>query len=83
MVADDESSVAFEGRLRDAATNEVVGTVADREAQQYAPVSVRGLTWYSHAETIIDDWARQFVQVASRKPGETVKDTDAFTLKPW
>lgn len=56
---------------------------ADRESQQYAPIPVRGLTWYSHAETIITDWSRQFVQIANRKPGEKVKDTDPFTLKPW
>ena len=79
----DVSTCAFEGRIRDAATGEIVATMADREAQQYAPVSVRGLTWYSNAETIITQWADQFVKVANRKPGETVKDVDAFTLKPW
>ncbi len=57
--------------------------VADREAEQLAIVSVRGMTWYSHAKTMIDQWARQFVQVANRKPGEKVEDTEAFTLKPW
>ena len=83
MVAKDTSTVAFEGRVRDAATKEVVATVADREAQQLAYVSVRGFTWYSNAETIITQWADQFVKVANRKPGETVKDVEAFTLKPW
>jgi hypothetical protein len=83
MIAKDESSVAFEARLRDASTKEVIAMVADREAEQFAPVSVRGLTWYSHAETMVDQWAQQFVEIANRQPGETVKDTDAFTLKPW
>lgn len=83
MIADDKSSVAFEARVLDASTREVIAMAADRESQQYAPISVRGLTWYSHAESAITDWAKQFVQIANRKPGETVKDTDPFTLKPW
>ena len=57
--------------------------VADREAEQQAAVSVRGLTWYSHAHSIIGTWADQFVKTANRKPGETVEDTKSFTLKPW
>jgi hypothetical protein len=83
MVAKDTSTCAFEARIRDASTREIVATVADREAQQLAVVSVRGLTWYSNAETIITQWSEQFVQIANRKPGETVKDVDTFTLKPW
>ena len=82
-MANDVSTVAFEARLREASTREVVGMVADREAEQKAAVSVRGLTWYSHAHSIIDTWADQFVKTANRKPGETVEDTKAFTLKPW
>ena len=83
MIGNDQSSAAFEARVRDGATNEVIAMAADRESEQFAPVSVRGLTWYSHAKTMIDQWATQFVQVANRKAGEKVKDTDAFTLKPW
>src|SRR5262249_7546558 len=81
--ADDKSSVAFEARGRDASTNEVLVMAADRETEQFAPVSVRGLTWYSHAHTIIDAWAQQFVQLENRQQGEVVADTSAMTLKPW
>jgi hypothetical protein len=83
FLSKDESSAAFEARVRDAGTGEVIAMAADREAEQFAPVSVRGLTWYSHAKVMIDNWAKQFVQVANRKPGEKIEDTDAFTLKPW
>ena len=83
FIASDQSSVAFEGRVRDCATNEVIAMAADRETEQYAPVSVRGLTWYGHSEFIITQWANQFVKTLDRKPGETVKGTDTFTLQPW
>lgn len=82
-IAQDSSSVAFEARVRDAATGEVVAMAADRESEQWAPVTVRGLTWYSHAEAIIAQWSTQFVQVFNRKPGETVKGTAPITLQPW
>lgn len=82
-MAEDVSTTAFEGRVRAASTREVVAMVADREAEQKALVSVRGLTWYSHAHVIIDAWADQFVKVANRRPGEVVEDTKPLTLKPW
>ena len=82
-VAGDQSSAAFEARVSDASTNEIIAMAADRESEQFAPISVRGLTWYSHAKTMIQQWSKQFVQIANRKPHEMVKDTDAFTLKPW
>ncbi len=82
-VANDKSTVAFESRTRDAATNEVVMLAADREAEQYAPIDLRGLTWYSDAEGIIDDWSRQYVQVTNAKPGEKVAGYSTFRLLPW
>lgn len=81
--AEDQSSVAFEARLRDGSTNETIVMAADREVEQRSLVTVRGLTWYAHAHSIIDTWAKQFVQLENRKPGEIVEDSSAITLKPW
>ncbi len=81
-IANDKSSVAFEARLRNGATGEVVVLAADREAEQYAPIDLRGLTWYSDAEGIIDDWARQFVNITNAAPGENVERTPTFRLLP-
>jgi hypothetical protein len=82
-VAGDQSSAAFEARLRVASTREIVAMSSDREGQQFAPVTVRGLTWYSHAQAIFDLWSAKFVEVANRQPGERVPPIDTFTLKPW
>jgi hypothetical protein len=82
-VASDKSSVAFEARTRDAATGEIVMLAADREAEQFAPVDLRGLTWYSDAEGIIDEWSRQLVLVVKAKPGEKVSGSPTFRLLPW
>jgi hypothetical protein len=82
-IASDKSTVAFEARTRDAATGEIVMLAADREAEQFAPIDLRGLTWYSDAEGIIDEWSKQFVLVVKAKPGEKVPGSSTIRLLPW
>ncbi|MGZ8159722.1 MAG: DUF3313 family protein [Methylobacter sp.] len=74
---------AFEGRLRDLQTGEVVATFADRDMQDAGPLDLTRLTWYGPAKSIMDQWAKQFVQIANRQPGEMITDPTAFTLRPF
>ena len=74
---------AFEGRLRDLQTGEVVATFADRDMQDVGPIDLTRLTWYGPAKGIMDMWATQFVQIANRKSGEVISDPIAFTLRPF
>lgn len=76
-------TAAFEGRLRDLQTGEIVATFADRDTQDVGPLDLTRLTWYGPAKGIMDQWAEQFVQIANRKPGESVTDPTAFTLRPF
>ena len=78
-----KSTVAFEGRMKDGETKEVVALFADRESQKYSPVNVKDLTWYGHARSIIREWADQFVRMASKAPTEIIKDSPPFDLRPW
>ena len=78
-----KATVAFEAKINDTATGNVLAMMADREQGKVAPVNLRALTWYGEANVIIDEWAGQFVQIANKRPGETVKDSSPFTLKPW
>jgi uncharacterized protein DUF3313 len=77
------SSVAFEARMKDGASNKVVAMFADREAEKFSLVNVKDLTWYGHAKAILREWADQFVKIANKQPGEIVKDSPPFDLKPW
>lgn len=77
------STVAFEARMRDGATKEIVAMFADRESEKYFPVNLKDLTWYGHAKAIIKEWANQFVKIANQQPGEIIKDSPLFDLKPW
>jgi hypothetical protein len=74
---------AFEGRLRDLQTGEVVATFADRNMQDIGPLDLTRLTWYGPAKGIMDMWSKQFVQIANRKPGEVITDPVALTLRPF
>jgi hypothetical protein len=74
---------AFEGRLRDMETDEVVATFADRDMQDAGPLDLTRLTWYGPAKGIMERWAKQFVEIANKKPGEVVGDPTAFTLRPF
>jgi len=76
-------TAAFEGRLRDLRTGEVVATFADRDTQDAGPIDLTRLTWYGPVKGIMDRWAEQFVQIANRKPGEVITDPTAFTLRPF
>ena len=76
-------TVAFEAKIIDNTDGQVLAMVADREQGKVAPINLRALTWYGEANVIIDEWADQFVQVAKKSPGEVVKDSSPFTLKPW
>jgi uncharacterized protein DUF3313 len=82
-VANDKSFVAFEARIKDANTGEVLILAADRESEDFAIIDLRAFKWYTHAHAIIDNWSRQWVQVIEHKPGEKIKDSDTFRLLPW
>ena len=78
-----QSTVAFEARLKDTTTGQTVAIFADRAYATARPIDLKGFTWYGNAEDIVKQWAKQFVEVANRRPGEIIKRAGAFSLKPW
>jgi hypothetical protein len=54
-----------------------------RPSEKFSLVNVKDLTWYGHAKAILREWADQFVKIANKQPGEIVKDSAPFDLKPW
>src|SRR3954468_3106257 len=81
--AGDKSSAAFEARVRDAASGEIILQAGDREQEDFALIDLRGFKWYTHIHAIIDNWSKQWVRVLDQKPGEKIKDTDTIRLLPW
>jgi hypothetical protein len=82
-IAQDKSSAAFEARVKVAATGEVVMLAADRESEQLSIIDLRGLTWYSDVDGMIDEWSKEAVQIANAKPGDKVEPYSTFRLLPW
>ena len=78
-----KGSVAIEGRVRQADTGKIVAKFADREKGKFGPINLRRATWYGEQRKIIREWADQWVKIANAEPGEKVKETKTFTLRPW
>jgi hypothetical protein len=83
QTATTHSTVAFEARMKDGGTSNVVAMFADRESEKFSLVNVKDLTWYGHAKAILREWADQFVKITNKQPGEIVKDSAPFDLRPW
>ena len=76
-------SIAIEGKLVNSATGEVVFQFADREADQYAVVSVKNYQQYGFIDQIIANWAKQFEEFTRTPTDRSVNDTWGFTLNPF
>lgn len=74
---------AFEGRLRDGGTGEVLARFKDREYGQFAPISAADLTWYVHSRDTIRDWAEEIAEVCESAPGKRIDRASTITLRPW
>jgi len=56
--------VGMEGKVIDGKTGEVLVMFTDREKDDVAIINLNDFTWYGHSRHIIDEWARQFSELA-------------------
>lgn len=78
-----QGTTAFEGRLRDGKTQEVLAEFKDQEYGQFDLVSVRDMTWFMHSQHTIRQWSEELVAMCRRAPDEAVAPMSTVTLKPW
>ena len=78
-----ESTVAFEAKMKDSGTGDILAMFADRQVKKIRIIDFKAFTWYAHGREIIREWAEQFVKLANKRPGEVIEGSSAFTLKPW
>jgi hypothetical protein len=76
-------TTAFEGRLRDGSTNQVIAEFKDREHGQLDVVSIDDLTWYKHSEHTIRIWSEDIAHICYRAPDEVISPMSTVTLRPW
>ncbi len=79
-----KGSVAIEGKIIDSMSGKVICMFTDREVGDGALIDVAGLTWYRHAEIIIDRWAEGFVKISNQPGGMgAAKSKSKFKLFQW
>lgn len=76
-------SIAFESRITDSATGEVLIMAKDRRKDKITPVDIAGLTAYRHARQNINDWVDGFVYAFNSPIEEKVRVSAPITLSPW
>ncbi len=75
--------IAIEGRLRDGATGKIMAMFADRERPKEAIINFKALTWWEPVKSVIDDWARQFIELSNVPKDKVVKRSAPFGLLIW
>lgn len=81
--APDKGLIAIEARLRDSANGKIIAVFADREQGKDSLFNIKDFTWYSHVKAIIEEWARQSVEITNAAEGTVISDSPAFDLKAW
>ena len=76
-------TTAFEGRLRDGASQAVIAEFKDRELGQVDVVSVADFAWFRHAQHTIEVWSDDIVKICFRAPNESISPMSTVTLRPW
>ncbi len=76
------ASAAFEARLRDATTGDVLATIADRTTERELTLLRSVETETPVLRSIIDGWAERFVSL-TRSPADHAKDAARHDLRAW
>jgi hypothetical protein len=76
-------TIAFEGKLRNSQTGELLAEYADRQNDKITMLSFRDYAQYAHDRKAIQDWARQMQQLASTPLDHKVPGAMRVTLNPF
>ena len=76
-------NIAFEAKLRNAETGELLAQYADRENDKLAPISFRDYSANAHSRRAVQDWAKQVEQLASTPRSQKVPGAMRVTLNPF
>jgi hypothetical protein len=76
-------TIAFEARVRDGKSKEIIAAFADRQYGDTAVVSTADYSWWAHSKKVIDDWAQDMVNSANASPDEKVQHALPFDATPW
>ena len=78
-----KGSIAFEGILRDAKTQEVFVEIKDRETDKAALFSIKDFEEYAHQRKTIQEWSDQLAALGASGDGDKVDGASPVTLNPF
>jgi len=76
-------NVAFEAKLRNGGTGELLAQYADSQRDKMSFFSIRDYSAYGHSRKAIDDWAKQMEQLATTPRTHKVESAMRLTLNPF
>jgi len=76
-------NIAFEAKLRNGETGELLAEFADRENDKLAPLSFRDYSANAHSRRAVQDWAKQMEELASTPRSHKVAGAMRVTLNPF
>ena len=76
-------AIAFEAKLRNAETGELLAEYADSQKDKMALLSFRDYSANAHNRRAIQDWARQMEELASTPANHKVPGAMRLTLNPF
>lgn len=76
-------TIAFEAKLRNAETGELLAQYADRQNDKITLLSFRDYSQYAHDRKAIQDWAEQMQRLASTPPTQKIPGAMRVTLNPF
>ena len=76
-------AIAFEAKLRNAETGELLAEYADRQFDKMSLLSFRDFSNNAHSRKAIQDWAKQMEQLASTPSCHKVSGAMRVTLNPF
>ena len=75
--------IAFEAKLRNAQTGELLAEYADSQQDKMSLLSLRDYSANAHSRRAIQDWARQMEQLVSTPANHKVPRALRLTLNPF
>jgi len=75
--------IAFEGKLRNGQTGELLAEYADSQKDKMSLISFRDFSANAHSRRAVSDWAKQMEELATTPAGHKVPGAMRLTLNPF
>ena len=83
LMVQSSGNIAIEAKIRLSRSGNLLYQFADNESDKLTLYSIRDFRPYGHVDKSISEWAGQFVDLTSQRPGTQISDASFWTLAPF